>query len=206
MSKDEAIRTGLPYKADGEYFRRVVPSPLPLKMLPCEMDALRLLTDAGCIVICAGGGGIPVVRDVETGEYCGVEAVIDKDRAATMVGVDLNADGIIILTDVTAVALQYNTPQQQWIRSVSPGKLASLMDQFPDGSMGPKCASAIDFVERAGGWAAIGSLQEAAGILRGQNGTRIEHSPDGRDFIEFYDNSASLHSQDSHEKHETSRI
>eukprot|EP00977_Amphora_coffeiformis_P016674 scaffold5220_cov188-Amphora_coffeaeformis.AAC.6 len=196
MTEEEAIQTGLPYKADGKHFRRVVPSPLPLQMLPCEMNALKVLTEAGCIVICAGGGGIPVVHDAETGEYRGVEAVIDKDRAATMVGAALGADGLIILTDVTAVALQYNTPQQKWIRAVSPGKLAKLMDQFPDGSMGPKCASAIEFVERTGGWAAIGSLQEASGILQGYQGTRIEHRPDGSDFIEFYDNHELSHLDD----------
>ena len=151
------------------------------------MQALKLLTDAGCIVVCAGGGGIPVVFDEETGELRGVEAVIDKDRAATMVGKALEADGLIILTDVTAVALDYNKPGQRWIRKVSPGKLSTLMDQMPDGSMGPKCASAIDFVERTGGWAAIGSLKEAEGILKGEHGTRIENRQDGSDFIEFYE-------------------
>lgn len=192
MTKEEAEATGLPYKSDGKYFRRVVPSPLPLRMIDCEMQALKLLTRAGCIVVCAGGGGIPVVHDAETDEYRGIEAVIDKDRAATMVGEALGADGLIILTDVTAVALNYDKPERQWIRKVSPGRLASFMDQFPDGSMGPKCASAIDFVQRTGGWAVIGSLKEAEGILAGEQGTRIENSADGSDFIELYENNDSL--------------
>lgn len=187
MTQEEAEKTGLPYKADGEYFRRVVPSPLPLKMLDSEMTALKLLTDSGCVVICAGGGGIPVVQDDETGQLEGVEAVIDKDRAATMVGEALGANGLIILTDVTGVAVDFNKPDQRWIRAVSPGALESLMDEFPDGSMGPKCSSAIDFVRRTGGWAVIGSLREALGILNQEVGTRIENRGEGSDFIEYYE-------------------
>lgn len=190
MTQQEAADSGLPYKADGKYFRRVVPSPLPLKMLDAEMQALRLLTDAGCVVICAGGGGIPVMQNATTGELQGVEAVIDKDRAATMVGDALEADGLIILTDVTAVAINFGQPAQRWIKCASPAAMEKLLPQFPDGSMGPKCASAIDFCRRTGAWAAIGSLTQAEGILVGTHGTRIEsRAADDNDdeFVEFYE-------------------
>lgn len=186
MTKTEAEQSGLPVKPDGEHYRRVVPSPLPMKLLDHEMRALKLMTDAGCVVICAGGGGIPVVQDDATGKLVGVEAVIDKDRSAAMIGADLKADGLLILTDVAAVATDYKKPQQKFIRSVSPRKLESLMSHFPDGSMGPKCASAIDFVQRSGGWAAIGSLKEAREIVAGSAGTRIENREGQEDFIEYY--------------------
>ena len=117
----------------------------------------------------------------------GVEAVIDKDRAATMIGVELQANGLLILTDVSAVAIQYKKHGEKWIRSVSPSMLARLMDQFPSGSMGPKVASAIDFVRETGRWSAIGSLNEAEGILAGETGTMIKNRLDGKDYIEFYD-------------------
>ena len=158
-------------------------------MLDAEMQALRLLTNAGCVVICAGGGGIPVLQNATTGALQGVQAVIDKDRAATMVGDALGADGLIILTDVTAVATNFGQPTQRWIKYASPAAMEKLLPQFPDGSMGPKCASAIDFCRRTGGWAVIGSLTQAEGILAGTHGTRIESRAadnDDDECIEFY--------------------
>jgi carbamate kinase len=186
-TKEEANKLGLPVKADGDHYRRVVPSPRPLKLLDHEMRALQILTDAGCCVIAAGGGGIPVVIEKENTEVRGVEAVIDKDRAATMLGKALNADGLLILTDVVGVATDYKTDSQKWIRAASPGTLHALIDEFPDGSMGPKCESAIEFASQPGKWAAIGSLQEADKVLAGMAGTRIFNQQDGQDFIEFYD-------------------
>ena len=200
-------------KPDGDYYRRVVPSPKPQKMIENQLNAVKLLTDSGCVVICAGGGGIPVVvqdqdEDAQTnpGQVVkGVEAVIDKDRAACMLGLDLNADGLVILTDVPGCALNYNynnnntNEQEKWIKAVSPEKLKALMEHFPSGSMGPKVESVIEFVQRkkkqqssshssssGSGWAAIGSLTEADKILTGEAGTRII-SDHGVDFIEFYD-------------------
>ena len=131
--------------------------------------------------------GIPVIQDEVTGALEGVEAVIDKDRAATMIGVELQADGLLILTDVPAVAIDYNKPSQRWIRAASPGMIESFMDKFPSGSMGPKVASAVEFVRRSGAWAAIGSLKEAEGILAGKNGTLIKNRLDGKDYMDFYD-------------------
>lgn len=185
-TKEEADKLGLPVKADGKHFRRVVPSPLPMKMVDHQLQAVKFLTEKNCVVICAGGGGIPVLEDPETGHYKGVEAVIDKDRAAAMVGLSLGAKGLLILTDVSAVATDFGKPTQRQIKTVSPAAIKDLVHHFPDGSMGPKVESAIDFVERSGGWAAIGSLQEADKIMAGEAGTVIvgNQSPG---HIEFYE-------------------
>jgi len=189
LTKEEAEKLTVPYKQDGEHYRRVVPSPLPVKMLDNQLKAIKLLTKEGCIVVCAGGGGIPCVEDPQTGHWKGIEAVIDKDRAACMLGLDLNADGLLILTDVSAVALDFQSDHPRWIKSVSPNMLRSLSTHFPDGSMGPKIESVIDFVEKSGGrgWAAIGSLKEADKIMTGEAGTIIRARSDGQDFIDFYD-------------------
>jgi len=170
------------YKRDGDSLRRVVPSPLPQRMI--ELDAVRLLTDNGFIVICAGGGGIPVLCS-ENNKLRGVEAVIDKDRAATMLGIGLGAQGLMILTDVSGVATDYKTPHEKWIKSISPDRLQELSSHFPDGSMGPKVSSGIEFA-KAGGWCTIGSLKEADGMMKREAGTLItcEH---GDDHIEYYD-------------------
>ena len=167
------------FKLDGGKLRRVVPSPLPQRVV--ELDAIRLLVQNDFIVICAGGGGIPVTYD---GKLKGIEAVIDKDRAATMLGMALGAHGLMILTDVPAVAIDYDTPTQKWIKSVSPQRLGELMENFPDGSMGPKVSSAIEFT-KSGGWCTIGSLKEADAMMARKSGTLVtnEHGPD---HIEYY--------------------
>jgi carbamate kinase len=191
LTQQEAERLTVPYKKDGDLYRRVVPSPLPVKMLDNQLKAVKVLTEHGCVVICAGGGGIPCVQDAATGRIRGIEAVIDKDRAACMMGLDLQAHGLLILTDVSAVALDFASPHPQWIRAVSPGMLRKLLTSkkhFPAGSMGPKVESVIDFVEKSNGrgWAAIGSLREADKIMAGEAGTLIQDRG-GVDFIEFYD-------------------
>lgn len=182
-TKEEADKTGLPIKPDGKYWRRVVPSPLPVKLLEPQMTALKLLKDHGCLVICGGGGGIPVLHD-ENGRIEGVEAVIDKDRAACMLGISLRAQGLLILTDVPAVATGFGTSHSKRIRSASPQALQAMAHEFPSGSMGPKVESAIEFVNNTGGWSAIGSLKEAASILRGETGTLVK--PGAPDNIEYY--------------------
>ena len=170
------------YKRDGDSLRRVVPSPLPQRMI--ELDAVKLLTDNDYIVICGGGGGIPVLRD-DNGKLRGVEAVIDKDRVATMLGIGLGAHGLLILTDVAGAAIDYKTPHEKWIKSASPERLEDLMNHFPAGSMGPKISSAIEFVKTGGGWCTIGSLKEAHAMLNRQAGTLVtgEHGPN---HIEYY--------------------
>jgi carbamate kinase len=184
-TEKQAAELDFPVKRDGDHWRRVVPSPLPVRMVENQMKAVRLLTDNNCIVICAGGGGIPVVQDEQTGKLKGVEAVIDKDRAACMMGISLEANGLLILTDVAGVAKDYNTGQERWIKVVSPDTLVACKEDFPAGSMGPKVESAIEFVKKTGGWAAIGSLNEADKVIAGTAGTRIEERNE-KDYIEFH--------------------
>jgi carbamate kinase len=186
-SKEEADALGLPVRRDGEHWRRVVPSPLPVRMLSNQLRAIQSLTRDDCVVICAGGGGIPVVEDPATGQLSGIEAVIDKDRAACLVGASLRATGLLILTDVQGVAVNFGSHEEKWIKQASPGKLENMMESFPPGSMGPKVESAIEFVKQTNGWAAIGSLKEADRILGREAGTWIEDHPDWKDYIEFYD-------------------
>lgn len=151
--------------------RRVVPSPLPLRII--GLDAIKVLLGARHCVICAGGGGIPVARNAE-GEMTGVEAVIDKDRTAALLASDLEADALLLLTDVEAVFNNYGRPDQTAIGATTPGALAGL-DLAP-GSMGPKVSAAAAFVTASGKLAGIGGLADARAILEGRAGTRV--SPD----------------------------
>jgi carbamate kinase len=152
---------------DGEHFRRVVPSPEPRRIL--ELAAIRLLVERGMIAICVGGGGIPVVR-APGEELRGVEAVIDKDLAAALLARDLDADALLLLTDVDAVYEDWGTPDAQPIFESSPDRLRKL--HLDPGSMGPKVEAACRFAE-AGGRSGIGSLGNAAAILEGWSGTSV---------------------------------
>lgn len=153
---------------DGTGFRRVVPSPKPLRIL--EIDTLRLLVGAGVVVICAGGGGIPVIFD-PWGSVHGVEAVIEKDLSAALVARDVNADALLLLTDAEGVMLDWGTPEAKRLEKVTPDEIRAY--DFPEGSMGPKVAAAAAFVESTGGIAGIGRLEHAADILTGKAGTLI---------------------------------
>lgn len=184
-TKEEAEKLSVPIKADGNYFRRVVPSPRPIRLVQHQLRVVQQLTDANCIVICGGGGGIPVVE--KNGKYEGIEAVIDKDRAATMIGKELGAQGLLILTDVPAIAIDYGTDQQKFIQTTSPNQLETLTEHFPAGSMGPKVEAAIDFVRATDGWAAIGSLNDASKIIAGEAGTTIRNTMPDNDRVIFYD-------------------
>ncbi len=152
--------------------RRVVPSPLPQRIL--GLDAIRLLLDAGHCVICAGGGGIPVRRNA-SGDMEGVEAVIDKDRTAALLALDLHADALLLLTDVEAVFQDWGTDAQQAIGNTTPSALLAL-DLAP-GSMGPKVEAATTFVRASGKMAGIGNLADALAILQGTAGTRVLPEP-----------------------------
>jgi carbamate kinase len=154
--------------ADGEHRRRVVPSPEPLEIV--ELPAIKLLVDSGALVVCTGGGGIPVVKE-DDGRLRGVEAVIDKDLAGELLARSLGADVFLMLTDVAAVQLDWGTPQARTIHRATPEELRA--HSFPAGSMGPKIDAACRFVERTGGIAAIGALQDAVQILAGEAGTTI---------------------------------
>lgn len=148
--------------------RRVVPSPLPVAIL--GLAPIRLLVEAGVCVICAGGGGIPVVRDSD-GTMTGVEAVIDKDRTAALLAQALNADILLMLTDVEAVYRNWNTRAQARIDDITPQALDIMT--FAAGSMGPKVAAASQFVRAGGRMAGIGRLQDARAIVEKRRGTRI---------------------------------
>ena len=167
----EALRLsaerGWVVKRDGSWWRRVVPSPEPTEIV--ELDTIRLLVDAGVLVICSGGGGIPVVKQ-GLGLH-GVEAVVDKDLAASLLARQLLAKRLIMLTDVPAVFLHYGTPEQVEIRGAGSETLRGLT--LPAGSMGPKVEAACRFAEATGQSAVIGSLQDAAAILKGEAGTLV---------------------------------
>lgn len=164
---------GWTFKPDGDSMRRVVPSPLPRKIFGIE--AVTWLLEHGSVVICAGGGGIPTVYSDEPApagrRLVGVEAVIDKDLASAALAADLGADALLIVTDVDGVYADWGSPQQRVLRSVTPDDLEAL--QFADGSMGPKVRAACDFVRRADGFAAIGSIDDVEALLAGSAGTRV---------------------------------
>ena len=149
--------------------RRVVPSPAPQTIL--GLEAIRLLVDAGITVICAGGGGIPVVRGAD-GKMEGVEAVIDKDRTAALLAQALGAEALLMLTDVEGVFRDFGAPGQTLVKTITP-KALGLMD-FDQGSMGPKAASAMAFVRSGGKLAGIGRLADARAIIEGRAGTRVQ--------------------------------
>jgi carbamate kinase len=154
--------------------RRVVPSPLPIAIL--GIAPIRLLVEAGICVICAGGGGIPVVRGSD-GRMDGIEAVIDKDRTSALLAQALNADVLLMLTDVEAVFRDWGGPDQTAIATITPAALDKMT--FAAGSMAPKIGAACDFIRAGGRIAGIGRLQDARAIVEGQAGTRVRADPLG---------------------------
>jgi carbamate kinase len=155
---------------DGDRFRRVVPSPLPKRVF--ELRPIQWLLEKGAIIICAGGGGIPTIRN-QDGKLEGVEAVIDKDRASALLAKELVADLLVMATDVDAVYLNWGKPNAKAIREISPKAIAQ--SNFAAGSMGPKVSAAVDFVQSTGKKAAIGALSQLTDILRGEAGTLITY-------------------------------
>ena len=130
-----------------------------------------MLVERGVTVICAGGGGIPVIARSD-GSLIGIEAVIDKDRASSLLARQLGADMLLLLTDVDAVYLDFGKPDARRIGRA--GALSLAADQFASGSMGPKVEAATMFATQTGRLAAIGRLEDAVAILRGEAGTIIE--------------------------------
>ena len=175
-SKAEADRRssagGWTVRPDGRHWRRVVPSPAPVRIV--ETPIIRHLVDAGAVVVCSGGGGIPVVRN-QRGQLEGIEAVVDKDASAALLAETLDADLLLLLTDVRAVMTDFGTRDARPVTRATPARLRSM--QFPAGSMGPKVDAACRFVERTGAAAAIGGLRDVEAILAGRDGTIV--SPDG---------------------------
>ena len=148
--------------------RRVMPSPQPVRIV--GLDAIRVLLRAGHTVICTGGGGIPVIQNAQ-GDMEGVEVVIDKDRTSALLALCLEADALLLLTDVPAVYRDFGAPNQSAISETSPEALDGL--KLAPGSMGPKVGAAIAFVKASGKLAGIGQLTDARAILEGQAGTRV---------------------------------
>jgi carbamate kinase len=168
-------------KPDGNKWRRVVPSPLPKRII--EINPIRWLLEKNTIVIASGGGGIPTMYD-ENHNLQGIEAVIDKDFSSELLARELGADLYIMATDVQAVFLDWNTPEQQGIKRVNPLALAKHV--FPAGSMGPKVHAACQFAETTGkiaAIAAIGALGDLEGIVAGTAGTYVSQAVEG---IECY--------------------
>ena len=166
-----ATERGWHIARDGDKWRRVVASPEPLDIL--EIKVISLLVGHGVVVICAGGGGIPVVERAD-GSLIGVEAVVDKDLASALLARRLNADMLMLLTDVDAVYTDFGTPTARALGRVRPEDLVS--SRFPAGSMGPKVAAAAAFAANTGRPAAIGRLADAMAIIRGERGTRIQQA------------------------------
>jgi carbamate kinase len=169
-ARELAEKNGWQVRQDGEHWRRVVPSPRPREII--ETRLIDHLLDESIIVVCAGGGGVPVVR-TETGDLRGVEAVIDKDLSAAVLAHRLKADRLIVLTDVRAVMEGFGTDAARPIRRTTPAQLRTL--DLPAGSMGPKVEAVCRFVEVGGKGvaAAIGNLEEAGALVDGSAGTFV---------------------------------
>ena len=177
-SKEEAERLaaekGWSIAADGDKFRRVVASPKPKRIF--EIRPIKWLLEKGSIVICAGGGGIPTLYG-EGRKLQGVEAVIDKDLCSALLAEQLDADLLVIATDVQAAFIDWGKPTQQAIAQAHPDALDQL--GFAAGSMGPKVQAACEFARNTGKVAVIGSLADIDAIVQGSAGTRISTATPG---------------------------
>jgi carbamate kinase len=157
----------------GRGWRRVVASPQPKRIV--EIDVIRTLIEAGVVVICVGGGGIPVVAD-ENGELSGVAAVIDKDLASALLANDIEADMLLISTAVEKVALDWGTPEQRWVDHMTLADVKQYLAQgshFAEGSMAPKMRAVVQFLEGGGKEALITNPQNIERAIAGKTGTRI---------------------------------
>ncbi len=156
----------------GRGWRRVVPSPLPIKII--QRDAIETLIAADIVVIAVGGGGIPVVEDAD-GNLFGVEAVIDKDFASALLASQIGADLLLISTAVPQIALNYNQPDQQWLDKMTLAEAKAYMEQghFAKGSMEPKVQAMINYLEAGGKEALVTNPENIERALAGETGTRI---------------------------------
>jgi carbamate kinase len=153
----------------GRGFRRVVPSPAPIEIV--ELDAIRALVAAGTCTIACGGGGIPVAS--RNGRLSGIDAVIDKDRASALLGRELGANRLVILTDVPALLRGFGTEDEEEVRALSPAEAEDLLPELAEGSMQPKVEASLEFVRATGGVALITSPAALGETLAGRAGTRI---------------------------------
>ena len=167
-AREVSARTAWTLVKDGAGYRRAVPSPEPHRIR--EINVIQLLVRSEVVVICAGGGGIPVLITPERA-LRGIEAVIDKDYSAALLAEQIGADALLLLTDVPAVWTKWPMAEGQPIGRTTPGELRRL--SFAPGSMGPKVEAACRFAERTGRLAAIGAIDEAPAILHGNAGTVV---------------------------------
>ena len=167
-AKNLAKINGWNIKNDGEYWRRVVPSPEPHRIF--ELRPIHWLLEKGTVVICAGGGGIPTSY-TKKGKLEGVEVVIDKDRASSLLAFELDADLLIMATDTDGVYLDWGSDSEKIISRTTPEEIGEYT--FDKGSMGPKVEAACTFVERSGERAVIGSLNDIQKIVEGLAGTQF---------------------------------
>jgi carbamate kinase len=171
QAKKMMLEEGLAMREDaGRGWRRVVPSPEPREIV--ELEAVRDLVDGGLLVVCSGGGGVPVVRS--RGALSGIDAVIDKDLAAALLAKELGADALLILTDVPKAYVHYGTPEQTALDTVTASQMRAYAAEghFKAGSMGPKVEACLRFVD-AGGESVIASLTEVGPAMAGKAGTHI---------------------------------
>ncbi|MDG1542428.1 MAG: carbamate kinase [Candidatus Thalassarchaeaceae archaeon] len=166
----EALKNdkGWEIKKDGEYWRRVVASPIPYRIF--ELRPIHWLLEKNTVVICAGGGGIPTIYNKE-GNLEGVEVVIDKDRASSLLAFELEADILIMATDTDGVYSNWGTEEEKLISKTTPEEIRKY--EFDKGSMGPKVEAACSFIERSGQRAVIGSLTDIEGMVNGTAGTQF---------------------------------
>ncbi|MBN1631522.1 MAG: carbamate kinase [Thermoleophilia bacterium] len=162
---------------DNGLYRRLVPSPRPKRIF--EIRVVEWLVERGVIVICTGGGGIPTVLTPD-GALVGVEAVIDKDHAGSLLARSLRAEMYLMLTDAEAVWDNWGEPDSRAIRRAAPDALEDM--EFAAGSMGPKVAAACEFARATGGRAGIGALKDAVAIMEGRAGTLISTEFDGLEY------------------------
>lgn len=168
---------GWDFRPDGDQLRRVVPSPAPRRIV--EGEQIRLLLDAGCVVICAGGGGIPTAS-CDDGRLHGVEAVIDKDHASGLLAREVHADVFVMATDTPAAYVGFGTDSQRAITAAHPDVLLEQHgSEFAAGSMRPKVEAACDFARATGRAAMIGQLADIDSLVDGRAGTRISVDVDG---------------------------
>jgi carbamate kinase len=165
-----AAERGWTFRPEGSSWRRVVPSPKPQRII--ELRPIRWLLERGVVVICTGGGGIPVSRSSGEGSpLAGVEAVIDKDRAGALLAIELSADLYVMATDVDGVYLDWGSPEARLIGKTTPEELSQY--SFPAGSMGPKVEAACHFTKETENRSAIGSLNDIVALVEGTAGTQV---------------------------------
>ena len=171
FTKEKAQTLPYPTKKTAKGYRRVVASPLPVTIV--EKREIKKLIDMNFIVICCGGGGIPVIR--EGRRFSGVDAVIDKDLASARLAEEVDVDIFLIATDVQGVSLNYGKKNQEFLRSLTTRQANRFLalKHFPPGSMGPKIEAAVQFVRKTGKRAVIASIEDIERAVKGESGTEI---------------------------------